>query len=167
MHAIDNAVTGSNAEVARQVYSCSSTNEAKSDAQDTVHDHASKDMRYMAVYVRRHHSDVLLSMLSPGLPTSQSKKGTFWLGRPEPGQAQVTPQEAELVAAKWMPLQEFGALEFLRQRPLHAMILDRCLAYARGDFKGLERFKLGGGLRLEEELLLTGQMATSDEPSRL
>ena len=91
------------------------------------------------------------------------------MARPEPGQAQVTPQEAELEDARWMPLEEFGALQFLRQRPLHSMILDRCLAYARGDFGGLHRFKVGGGLCMEEELLLTAQLPDyqPDGPSRL
>ena len=80
------------------------------------------------------------------------------LSRPELGQVQVVPQDSELEAAKWMPLHEFGELQFLRQRPLHSMILDRCLAYAQGTYAGLQGYKVGGGLRMEKELLLTGPL---------
>ena len=83
--------------------------------------------------------------------------------RPDPGQAHVVPQEAELVAARWMPLQEYATLQFLRQRPLHSMVLDRCLAYARGSYAGLHGFRAGGGLRLETELLLAGPLADESE----
>lgn len=66
------------------------------------------------------------------------------------------PQEEELADARWLPLQEFLSLEFLRQRPLHSLILDRCQAYAQGAYNGLRSHKLQGGLRKEPELLLIG-----------
>ena len=76
--------------------------------------------------------------------------------RPEPGQAHVVVQEAELAAVRWMPLAEYAALQFLRERPLHSMILDRCVAYAHRQYTGLQGYRLGGGLRMEPELLLAG-----------
>lgn len=86
------------------------------------------------------------------------------MSRPELGQREVVPQESELAAAKWMPLQEYADLQFLQQRPLHSAVLDRCVAYAQGRYAGLQGFKLAGGLRHEPELLLAGDPAPAADP---
>ena len=37
----------------------------------------------------------------------------------------VVAQEAELVGAKWMPLEEYRNIEFMRRRALYAKLVDR------------------------------------------
>ncbi|KAK9786174.1 hypothetical protein WJX73_000075 [Symbiochloris irregularis] len=125
--------------------------------------------------VRSKFEAVLCARQSHGVGMGRDKSDLFFVCalRPEPGQRDLVPQESELAAAAWLPLQEFGALEFLRQRPLHAIILDKCLAYAQGTYKGLQGFKLDGGLRQEPQLLLAGpddgkfESAKLEEASRL
>ena len=59
--------------------------------------------------------------------------------------------------------QEYAALDFLRARPLHSTMLDRCVAWAEGRYKGLHPRTFPSG-RLEggvDELLLAGEVQES------
>ena len=37
--------------------------------------------------------------------------------RPDPGQDMLVPQESEIEAVRWLPLDEYAALPFLKTRP--------------------------------------------------
>ncbi len=65
-------------------------------------------------------------------------------------------QEDELVAVKWMPLEEYAAIPFTQSRPLLRQIMQKCIDYSEGRYSGLLGRKLGmGGERLD--LLLFGE----------
>eukprot|EP01026_Neomeris_dumetosa_P080024 TRINITY_DN88043_c0_g1_i7.p1 TRINITY_DN88043_c0_g1~~TRINITY_DN88043_c0_g1_i7.p1 ORF type:complete len:350 (+),score=39.62 TRINITY_DN88043_c0_g1_i7:4-1053(+) len=71
---------------------------------------------------------------------------------------ELIPEEQEIVAAKWMPLNEYRQMDFLKDQPLHAKILEQCVAYAEGRFMGFMGGRLGGGgaFRPREDFLLWG-----------
>ena len=84
--------------------------------------------------------------------------------RPEPGQGEPTPQEDELVGAKWMPLGDYAAVPFTASRPLFAKIVGKCVDYANGKFAGLKAQRLMAGVnRVKEDLLFYCEPV--DEPS--
>ena len=60
-------------------------------------------------------------------------------------------------------LQEYGNLGFLRSMPLHSAMLDRCLAWAEGRYKGLhpQAFPSGRHEGGRDELLLAGEIPES------
>lgn len=55
---------------------------------------------------------------------------------PEPDSLDITIQEDELVAAEWQSLQQFADNPFSKTHPMLIRIVDRCLAYARGEYSG-------------------------------
>ena len=68
-----------------------------------------------------------------------------------------------MVTAPETRLQEYASLDFLRSRPLHSAILDRCQAWAEGRYSGLQARTYGSG-RLEggpDELLLAAKLPDS------
>eukprot|EP01023_Acetabularia_acetabulum_P050042 TRINITY_DN5379_c1_g1_i11.p1 TRINITY_DN5379_c1_g1~~TRINITY_DN5379_c1_g1_i11.p1 ORF type:complete len:280 (-),score=44.36 TRINITY_DN5379_c1_g1_i11:844-1683(-) len=71
---------------------------------------------------------------------------------------QLHPEEQEIVAVKWMPLEEYKQMDFLTQRPLMAKILEQCVAFAQGRFGGFKgaRWAGGGAFRPREDFLLWG-----------
>ena len=88
--------------------------------------------------------------------------------RPEPGQNQLVPQEDELEAATWMPLEEYSAIPFHRERPLLRQIMECCMAYAEGTYKGMQGIKLSNGHHdpwpSREDLLVFGKDLTPPTP---
>ena len=69
-------------------------------------------------------------------------------------------RNAEAPYAGW---QEYASLDFLRSRPLHSTMLDRCVAWAEGRFSGMDFCTFGSG-RLEggpDELLLAARLPDS------
>eukprot|EP01025_Chloroclados_australasicus_P048243 TRINITY_DN5459_c0_g1_i1.p1 TRINITY_DN5459_c0_g1~~TRINITY_DN5459_c0_g1_i1.p1 ORF type:complete len:381 (-),score=34.15 TRINITY_DN5459_c0_g1_i1:605-1747(-) len=71
---------------------------------------------------------------------------------------QLKPEEHEIVAVKWMPLEEYAQMDFLRKRPLMAKILQQCVAFAHGRFQGFKGGRVGGGgaFTPREDFLLWG-----------
>ena len=84
--------------------------------------------------------------------------------RPEPGQGEPTPQEDELVGAKWMPLEDYATVPFTASRPLFAKIVGKCVDYANGKCVGLKAQRLMAGVnRVKEDLLFYCEPA--EDPS--
>lgn len=73
---------------------------------------------------------------------------------PDPGQLNLIPQEDELEAAKWMPLEEFASNDFMRSRPLLSKIVTCCVRYAKGELQGLAGRKLASGMSSDRTDLL-------------
>ncbi len=63
-------------------------------------------------------------------------------------------QEAELVGAKWMPLDEFQSNPFSATRPLYSKLIDCCVAYANGTYPGLAGKRLPSGREGRTDLLM-------------
>ena len=66
--------------------------------------------------------------------------------RAEPGQDSLASQEDELIAATWMSLEEYSAIPYQLERTLEKQIMDSCMAYAKGDYEGMD------GKMLDSEL---------------
>lgn len=64
------------------------------------------------------------------------KSDLFFLCILRPTSTVVVPQEAEIAAAKWMPLSEFKAQPIFKQRPTMLKMLDVCLARVNGKCRG-------------------------------
>lgn len=79
--------------------------------------------------------------------------------RPEPGQGNPVPQEDEIEEAKWMPLEEYANLDFLRSRTLLRKMTECCVAYADGDYTGwgAEVLDYGPDSRRRVDLFVAGQ----------
>ncbi len=78
--------------------------------------------------------------------------------RPEPGQTELVMQEDELEAVAWMPLEEYAAVPFQSSRPILRQILDCCMAYAKGEYKGMTGMKLENGFNDRRDLLIHGEI---------
>ncbi|KAK9854812.1 hypothetical protein WJX84_004110 [Apatococcus fuscideae] len=65
--------------------------------------------------------------------------------RPEDGEQKVVAQESEIEAVRWMPLEEYSQMPFLLGRPILKDILASCMAYARGEYKGMTASELDSG----------------------
>ena len=63
-------------------------------------------------------------------------------------------QEDELVGAEWQTLEQFENNPFPEAYPLLAKIVERCMAYARGSYRGLDAVKFPH--RKSEQLLVFG-----------
>lgn len=76
-------------------------------------------------------------------------------------------QEDELEAVAWMPLEEFASNPFMTSRPLFKVIIDKCVAYADGNYAGLMGQKLVTGFegQLKDQLLLFGEHTEVGEGS--
>eukprot|EP00887_Chlorella_sp_A99_P002056 scaffold18.g2056.t1 len=115
--------------------------------------------------VRASFAAVLAMRQAHGIAVGQ-KSDLFFVTalRPEPGQEVLTPQAEEVVAAAWMPLEEFAALPFYRNRPLFHRIVGTCVAWADGRYKGLQGVKLAHGESARQDLLLFGEGDGGDTP---
>lgn len=77
----------------------------------------------------------------------------FVVGCRVSGGEEIAVQQSELEDAKWMPLDEYAAIGFMRSRPLYAKIVDRCVAWARGEVGVMRGERLDSGLGRGEQLL--------------
>jgi 8-oxo-dGTP pyrophosphatase MutT (NUDIX family) len=69
----------------------------------------------------------------------------------------IVPQEDEVEAAAWISLEEYASIEFHLQRPLLKKIMEKCSAYAKGQYSGLGGYKLSSGFSGRSDLLLFGE----------
>lgn len=66
------------------------------------------------------------------------------------------PQEAEVEAVQWMPVQDYCSQEFIDKLPLQRQLKDRCLAYSGGAYRGLTAQMLESGIASKRvDLLLS------------
>lgn len=79
--------------------------------------------------------------------------------RPEPGQRELVMQEDELDAVAWMPLEEYAANPHHAARPLWRQMTQACVAYARGEYRGMAGIKLENGFNGRSDLLVMGELA--------
>jgi ADP-ribose pyrophosphatase YjhB (NUDIX family) len=78
----------------------------------------------------------------------------------QPASKQVLiPQEDEVEKAAWISLEEYTSIEFHLQRPLLKKIMEKCSAYANGQYSGLGGYKLSSGFSERLDLLLFGEEA--------
>ena len=102
--------------------------------------------------------------ISDELKSQESDSFRMAARRPEPGQDKLVPQEDELEAATWMPLEEYAAIPFHKERPLLRQIMECCMAYAKGTYKGMQGVKLNNGHSdpwpSREDLLVFGKDLT-------
>eukprot|EP00208_Stichococcus_sp_RCC1054_P001556 CAMPEP_0206144572 /NCGR_PEP_ID=MMETSP1473-20131121/24494_1 /ASSEMBLY_ACC=CAM_ASM_001109 /TAXON_ID=1461547 /ORGANISM="Stichococcus sp, Strain RCC1054" /LENGTH=272 /DNA_ID=CAMNT_0053540423 /DNA_START=409 /DNA_END=1227 /DNA_ORIENTATION=+ len=82
---------------------------------------------------------------------------------PVEGKKGITVQEDELDGAQWQTLDQFEANPFPQQYPLLAKIMERCLAYARGTYAGLDAVKYPH--RRAEQLLIYGTSGEAENGS--
>jgi len=75
----------------------------------------------------------------------------------EEGEQQLVAQEDEIEAVAWQPISEFSANPFMLERPLLRKIMERCVAYSKGQYVGLEGAKIASGFSDREDLLLFGE----------
>lgn len=68
----------------------------------------------------------------------------------------LCPQESEIEACQWMPLEAFCNVEFMQSRPLYRQIMNTCYAYAKGGYKGISGAKLAANSE-REDLLMFGE----------
>jgi len=81
----------------------------------------------------------------------------------QPASAQtIVPQEDEVDAAAWISLEEYTSIEFHLQRPLLKKIMEKCTAYAKGQYSGLGGYKLSSGFSQRNDLLLFGEGAEEE-----
>lgn len=73
---------------------------------------------------------------------------------PVAGQTDILIQDDELDGAEWQTLEQFENSPFQKQYPLLGRIQERCAAYARGAYKGLDAVKFPH--RNSEQLLVFG-----------
>ena len=65
-------------------------------------------------------------------------------------------QEEELVAAQWMPLEEYANYPFTTSKPLFKKIVDQCVAWTENRYSGMGGYKLDSGFADRHDLLLFG-----------
>jgi ADP-ribose pyrophosphatase YjhB (NUDIX family) len=70
------------------------------------------------------------------------------------GQDTITVQEDELVAAEWQTLAQFEDNPFPKDIPLLGQIVERCSAYARGDYPGMKIHKFPVPSRHRQDILM-------------
>lgn len=65
---------------------------------------------------------------------AQGKSDLFFVigCRPVDEEQPITACPSELEAAKWMPLEEYASIEFMRSRPLYARLIDRWACWMNG-----------------------------------
>lgn len=69
-------------------------------------------------------------------------------------------QEDELDGVEWQTLEQFENSPFQQKYPLLARIQERCAAYARGTYRGLDAVKFPH--RQSEQLLVYGSEGSED-----
>ncbi|GIL79367.1 hypothetical protein Vretifemale_8734 [Volvox reticuliferus] len=78
--------------------------------------------------------------------------------RPIPDEQQPIPQESELVDARWVPIREYTEQEFFSGMPLYSKMLERCLAWAEGRYKGFRTARLESSVVTKRsDLLIWGE----------
>ena len=70
--------------------------------------------------------------------------------------SRLVPQEDEVCAARWLPLEEYCSMPWLQSRPLWASVAEACEAHARGDYKGMPLRWLDNGHNGRSDLLVCG-----------
>ncbi|KAL6782076.1 hypothetical protein ACKKBF_B10585 [Auxenochlorella protothecoides x Auxenochlorella symbiontica] len=79
--------------------------------------------------------------------------------KPEPGQEKVSFQAAELECAAWMPLDDYVALP--THTPLNLRLMNSCLAYLDGSYRGLWARRVQSGFKATQDLLMFGEQSLS------
>ncbi|KAK9819425.1 hypothetical protein WJX74_002241 [Apatococcus lobatus] len=88
--------------------------------------------------------------------------------RPEGSDLSLTAQESEVEAVQWMPLEEYSQMPFLLGRPILRDILGSCVAYARGEYKGMSASELESGRAGRgTELFISGHLGFKQSGSSL
>ncbi len=81
--------------------------------------------------------------------------------RAEIGQSELVLQDDELEEATWMSLEEYSAIPYQLDRPLWRKIMECCVAYAEGTYKGMQGITLCDDPKLsprkDSHLLLVGE----------
>lgn len=70
--------------------------------------------------------------------------------------SKLVPQEEEVCAARWMPLEEYCSMPWLQSRPLWAQVAKACEAHARGQYAGMPLRWLDNGHNGRSDLLMCG-----------
>lgn len=83
---------------------------------------------------------------------------------PVAGHTDISIQEDELDGAEWQTLEQFENSPFQQEYPLLARIQERCAAYARGTYRGLDAVKFPH--RQSDQLLVYGSEG-SEETAKL
>ncbi|KAK9820304.1 hypothetical protein WJX72_008756 [[Myrmecia] bisecta] len=109
--------------------------------------------------VRAKFDSVLAVRQSHGFAFGKSDFFFVMALRPEEGQTQLVKQEDELEAVQWMPIEEYAAIPFTATRPLFKVIIDRCVAYSEGRFRGFRGQVLDNsfGGKVRHDLLVYGE----------
>lgn len=68
----------------------------------------------------------------------------------------LVPQEDEVCAARWMPLDEYCSMPWLASRPLWSQVARACEAHARGMYAGMPLRWLDNGHNGRSDLLMLG-----------
>lgn len=85
---------------------------------------------------------------------------------PLPGQEDLQAQEEEIADVRWMPLREYTQTALVRDLPLYKKVMDRCVAYAEGEYGGLRGVRMQSGVfSNREDLLLWGGGGDDDLPA--
>ena len=94
------------------------------------------------------------------------KSDMFFVVALDPEEAASTqpliPQEDEVDAVAWISLDEYTSIDFHRQRPVLKKIMERCSAWANGQYQGLGGYKMESGSSAREDLLLFGESAEEE-----
>ena len=72
----------------------------------------------------------------------------------------IVHQTSELVAARWMDLDEYQNLPSLT--PFNLRLMAACMAYLSGSYRGLWARKVQTGIRAQEDLVMFGEVGTSE-----
>ena len=70
--------------------------------------------------------------------------------------SRLVPQEEEVCAARWMPLEEYCSMPWLQSRPLWSQVAKACEAHARGEYEGMPLRWLDNGHNGRSDLLMLG-----------
>ena len=77
--------------------------------------------------------------------------------------SKLVPQEEEVCAARWMPLEEYCAMPWLASRPLWSRVAKACEAHARGKYEGMPLRWLDNGHNGRSDLLMLGCWGDEEE----
>lgn len=77
--------------------------------------------------------------------------------------SKLVPQEEEVCAARWMPLDEYCSMPWLASRPLWSQVARACEAHARGKYAGMPLRWLDNGHNGRSDLLMLGWSEEGEE----
>ena len=80
--------------------------------------------------------------------------------RPVDDTQSLIAQASEVDGVKWMPLEDFASNPFSATKPLYNKLIQQCVAYANGTYKGMKASVMYSGRGDNVELLMHG----SDSP---